>query len=106
MITDTDITKLKTVFATKEDLKQMREIFATKEELQELRIDMNDGFHVLNEKMDGVLGRVDEVFNAVDFIAGKYREREQEDAVGAAVQARHGRQIDAIAEYIEFELPE
>jgi hypothetical protein len=99
MITDQDITKLKTVFATKDDLEHLSTVYATKEdlerfatkedlknlatkkdleqyatkdELDELRIDMNDGFYVLNEKMDGLI-------SAVDFIAGKYREREQEE---------------------------
>jgi len=55
MITDKDINKLKTVFATKVDLKT----FSTKEYIVEMRKDFSEKFHIvikmladMNDKLD------------------------------------------------------
>lgn len=60
MITNADIKKLKTVFATKDDLKR----FATKEDVQE----------IVNESMEGV---VEGVKTIIDMLGETNRKTEQ-----------------------------
>ncbi|OIP84076.1 hypothetical protein AUK04_02760 [Candidatus Roizmanbacteria bacterium CG2_30_33_16] len=66
MITDKDITKLKTVFATKEDLKEFAtkedlKRFATKEDLGEMRKDYTETFHTVIEMIGDVSEKLDAV---------------------------------------------
>ncbi|MBI4065776.1 hypothetical protein HY412_01100 [Candidatus Kaiserbacteria bacterium] len=99
MITDTDITKLKKVFATKDEL------FA-------LRTDMNQGFHEVgerfeqtDEKIDTIAVGVGRIENALDGIFGAIQDLRTENSMGAIHLARHDRQIDALALATHTTLP-
>ncbi len=88
MITDNDIKKLKTVFATKEDLKR----FATKEDLDESEArtafgfadvqkqisELNEGQVVLSEKVQGLSGKVDDLSGKVDDLSDEVKEISQQ----------------------------
>ena len=102
MITDTDITKLKKVFATKDDLKG----FATKDELAELRADMQVGFSDVNEKIDTLAVAFGRMENTLDGIAGAIQDLRTENGAGAAHLARHDRQIETLASAAHVALPD
>lgn len=99
MITDTDITKLKGVFATKD-------------ELAELRADMRVGFGEVDDKFDGVSEKIDtlaagigRIENTLDGIAGAIQDLRTENGAGAFHLARHDRQIEALALATNITLP-
>jgi hypothetical protein len=89
MITDQDITKLKTVFATKKEFQGL------KEEVADLRLEVGEvkdsveGIHI---KLDRFLGRIDTL--------------DLENAAGSVAQYRHERHIQALADHVGFTLPE
>jgi hypothetical protein len=91
---------------TTQDITKLEKIFSTKLELEELRVDMNDGFHILTKQITHLSENVERLTVNMDYIVGKYKERDLEDHIGSMVQARHTRQIEAIAEYVQIELPE
>jgi|CXWL01.1.fsa_nt_gi hypothetical protein len=93
MITDTDITKLKRVFATKD-------------ELSELRADMQVGFGELHEKIDTVASAVGRIENTLDGIAGAIQDQRTENSAGAIHLARHDRHIEALALATSVTLPD
>ncbi|MEO6536297.1 MAG: hypothetical protein ABIT47_01280 [Candidatus Paceibacterota bacterium] len=84
MITDQDITKLKTVFATKEDLADLAI------EVGELKDSMDEKFTHLDVKLDRFLGRIDRL--------------DLENAAGAVAQYRHERHINALADHVGLTL--
>ncbi|CAN5702868.1 hypothetical protein BH11PAT2_BH11PAT2_05650 [soil metagenome] len=93
MISDQDITKLKTVFATKNELRGVKEDIADlKIEIGEIKDTMEERFTHLDVKLDKFFGRID----VLDI----------ENAAGSVAQYRHGRHIQALADHIEFTLPE
>ena len=99
MITDTDITNLKKVFATKDDL------FA-------LRADMNQGFREVgerfeqtDEKIDTIASGVGRIENALDGISGAIQDLRTENSMGEIHLARHDRQIEALAVATKITLP-
>ncbi len=63
MLTDRDIVKLKTVFATKDDLKKMKEIFVTKngfnKSIHELVELMTEGFNRIEARIDKTMDKVE-----------------------------------------------
>lgn len=126
MITDTDITKLKKTFATKEDLKKFatkkdlsdmrkdfKKVFATKEDLagvrDELKEDIAD-IHVelgeLHDKFDNLAGKFDSFEVKLDKIVGGLEDERLENAAGAVHLARHDRQIEALALATNVAIPD
>ena len=117
MITDTDITKLKKTFATKDDLKMFatkedlsdmrkdfKKVFATKEDLASVRDELKEDIadiHVelgeLHDKFDNLAGRFDSFEVKLDKIVGGLEDQRLENAAGAIHLARHDRQIGALA---------
>ncbi len=93
MISDQDITKLKTVFATKEDLADLRL------EVGDMKDYMEERFTHLDVKLDHLLVTVD------DFV-GSVRSVQEDNAAGSVAQYRHDRQILALADHVGFTLPE
>lgn len=92
MITDTDITKLE-------------KVFATKGELSELRTEMRTEFGEVHEKIDSVALAVGRIENSLDGIAGAIQDLRTENGAGAAHLARHDRQIEALAFATSITLP-
>ena len=99
MITETDITKLK-------------KVFATKDELAELRTDMNQGFREVgerfeqvDEKIDTIASAVGRIENTLDGIAGAIKDLRTENGAGTAHLLRHDRQIEALAVATKITLP-
>jgi hypothetical protein len=82
MITDQDVEKLKETFATKEDLKAL----ATKEALADLRVEVGE-----------ISENVRYLVHTVNGIVGAIQDIREDNAVGAAMLARHDRQIHALA---------
>ena len=80
MITNTDITKLK-------------EVLATKEELADVKVELGE----VHEKIDTVAAAVGRMENTLDTIAGAVHDLRTENGAGAAHLARHDRQIEALA---------
>jgi hypothetical protein len=78
MITDTDVTKLKKVFATKEDLNDVRKEFtssmgkfATKEDFADLRLEvgeLKDRFDIMQNTLDKIVGAIHDL--AMEMRAG------------------------------------
>ena len=93
MITDTDITKLK-------------KVFTTKDELTGLRADMQIGFGDVNEKIDTLAVAFGRMENTLDGIAGAIQDLRTENGAGAAHLARHDRQIEALAVVAHVTLPD
>ena len=89
MISDQDITKLKTVFAIKEEFRGL------KEEVADLRLEVGE----VNDKLDHLLTNVD------NFTGIVYALRE-DNAAGSVAQYRHDRHIQALAGHVGFTLPE
>ena len=118
MITDRDIIKLKSVFATKEDLGRFatKDDFATKEDFKDLKIsvvgvEMRMGklehrMDSLEERMGGLDEKMDQVMVTVSGIAGDYSLLVTENAAGAEVLSRHTRQLEAVAEGSGIMLPD
>lgn len=121
MITDQDISKLKTVFATKEDLRDFAKkedlrVFATKKDLNglatsvagvEMRMGRLEGrMDGLENRMDAMDEKMDHVMAAVDGIAGKFDTLILENGAGGLVLARHTRQIEALADGTGIKLPD
>ncbi|OGG64661.1 hypothetical protein A3J11_02850 [Candidatus Kaiserbacteria bacterium RIFCSPLOWO2_02_FULL_55_12] len=99
MVTDTDITKLKGVFATKDEL------FA-------LRADMNQGFREVGERFEQTDGKIDTIAatvgrieNVLDGISGAIQDLRTENGAGTAHLVRHDRQIEALAVATKITLP-
>src|SRR3989344_3244247 len=98
MITNTDITKLKEVFATKKDLERFAtkkdlERFATKEELADVKVELgevHDKVDVLTEKFSTFEVKLDRIVEGLE-------EERLENAAGATILNRHSRQIEALA---------
>lgn len=92
MITDADITKLKTTFATKDTL-------------AELRADMQIGFGEVHEKIDTLAIAFGRMENTLDGIAGAIQDLRTENGAGTAHLLRHDRQIEALAVAAKITLP-
>lgn len=74
MITDKDIQKLKTVFATKDDLKN----FATKDDLEKLDIRTGEGFVAVKNQFDNLEHRFDNLENRFDNLENQFKELKNE----------------------------
>ena len=84
MITDTDITKLKGVFALQADMQQgFREV--------------GERFEQMDEKVDTIASAVGRIENTLDGIAGAIQDLRTENGAGTAHLLRHDRQIEALA---------
>lgn len=81
MISDTDITKLKKVFATKEDL-------------ADVKVELGE----VHDKVDTVLIKLDGIVGAI-------HDLRQENSAGAVHLARHDRQIEALAKGTKISIP-
>ncbi len=101
MITDTDITKLKSVFATKADLKA----FSTKKELGEEIVGVRVEIGEVSDKLDSVALAVGRIENAVDGLSGAIQDLRNENSMGSIHLARHDRQIEALAIETKITLP-
>lgn len=111
MITDTDISKLKKVLATKTDLEDFatkKEVLAVRDSVDLLRKKVADvGFENLRLDMrlnameaSGVRTeeKVDKILNILDGFAGKVADLDQENKMGARTLHRHGIQIHELAQ--------
>jgi hypothetical protein len=111
MITDTDITKLKEVFATKTDLEGFatkKEVLAVRDSVDLLRKKVADvGFE--NLRLDMRLNaieassvrteeKVDKVLNMLDGFTGRVADLDQENRMGALTLRRHDIQIHELAQ--------
>ena len=107
MITDNDITKLKTVFATKDDLKKFAlkedlKGFALKEDFADLKLEVGE----INDKIDLIAGELHEMHVKYDRTIGGLDEQRIENGVQAIVMHRHERQIQALASGTGVKIPE
>ncbi len=89
MISDTDITKLKKVFATK------GELAAVKDELGDVKIELGE-----------VHDKVDIIMNKIDALAGSIQELRIENTAGSVTLARHTRQIEALSKGTGVKIPQ
>ncbi|MFH1178134.1 MAG: hypothetical protein V1711_00190 [bacterium] len=113
MITDTDITKLKSVFATKGELSELRaDMKAGFAEVNERFTEVNERFDGVNERIDTVSERIDTVAlavgrieNTLDGIAGAIQDLRTENGAGAAHLSRHDRQIEVLSFATKVVLP-
>ena len=106
MITDTDITKLKEVFVTKEELSELRTEMLTGFEGVNKRFDEVDKrFEDVDEKIDSVALAVGRIENSLDGIAGAIQDLRTENGASAAHLARHDRQIEALSFTTNTALP-
>jgi septal ring factor EnvC (AmiA/AmiB activator) len=88
MISDTDITKLKKVFATKEELADVKlELGEVRDELGEMHTTVNE----INIKLDKIAGGIEDL--------------RLENRAGAAHLARHDRQIEALSKGTGVTIP-
>jgi len=99
MITDTDITKLKEVFATKDELSGLR-----KDMLHGFR-EVSERFEQTDEKIDTIALAVGRIENALDGISGAIQDLRTENGAGTAHLMRHDRQIEALALATNVVLP-
>lgn len=118
MITDTDITKLKKTFATKEDLVDVRdelknvrdelkgEISGVRDELKEDIADVHVELGELHDKFDTLAGKFDSFEVKLDKIVRGLEDERLENAAGAVHLARHDRQIGALALVANIALPD
>lgn len=107
MITDRDISKLGTIFATKEDLKNFvtkddAEKFATKETLADVRVELGE----LRERVDVMDGKIDTILVKMDTFVGTAYELREDSAAGAQILYRHETNIRALADGTGITLPE
>ena len=98
MITDEDVEKLKTVFATKDDLnafatKDDLNAFATKNDFQELKHD----FKEFREEFDVVKENVQAILSILDKQSKPITELQQENAMSTGRLNRHENWIKQIA---------
>ena len=107
MITDADIKKLKTVFATKDDLK----IYATKQELSfeiaPLRHDirrLDAKIDVLDEKFNDFRGILDQILNSLDSKAQITLDLQVEYAALKGSDIRQTQQIKEVAKHVGYTL--
>lgn len=107
MITDTDITKLKKTFATKEDIVDVRdELKNVRDELKEDIADVYVELGELHDKFDTLAGKFDSFEVKLDKIVGGLEDERLENAAGAVHLARHDRQIATLALATNVALPD
>ncbi|HUY05612.1 MAG TPA: hypothetical protein VMV62_02785 [Candidatus Paceibacterota bacterium] len=100
MITDTDITRLTGVFATKMDLTDVRT--ELKEDIADIHVELGE----MRDTIDTMASAIGRIENALDGIAGAIQDQRTENAAGAVHLARHDRQIDALALATHVTLPD
>ncbi len=110
MITNTDITKLKEVFATKKDLERFAtkkdlERYATKKDLAEFKADVKVEFGEAYDKIDAVAAAVGRIENTLDGVAGAIQDLRTENGASYAHLLRHDRQIEALARETGIKIP-
>lgn len=111
MITDTDITKLKKVFITKEDAKKFAtksdlKKYSTKDDLKEAVADLRAEIGEVRDITETTAAAVARIENTLDGIAGAIRDQWVENGAGAAHLERHDRQISALAFATNVTLPD
>ena len=107
MITDTDVIKLKEVFATKDDLNEFKKVFATKDELAvvasdvaDLKVDskiIQDTLIRLEKGVDETRGLAQKMVGIAEGLGGRIADLDQENKMGARTLHRHGIQIQELA---------
>ncbi|KAF0134081.1 MAG: hypothetical protein FD145_935 [Candidatus Saganbacteria bacterium] len=78
MITEKDIIKMKTIFATKADLEK----FATKKDLESFGLKIDGRFHEIDRKFDKIDVRFDKITTMLDKVMGEL-EKAREDRIFA-----------------------
>ena len=107
MLTDQDIQKLTSVFATKEDLRNL----ATKEDLQEVREEIGglraytgQGFRELRGEVDDLRSMIQQLAVSVDKLAKAIDDLRIEHSAVLGMFDRHDRWIKQIAEKVGVQL--
>ncbi|MBI5400023.1 hypothetical protein HZB07_05380 [Candidatus Saganbacteria bacterium] len=88
-ITDKDITKLKTVFATKEDLKN----FATKEDLAQFKNEMRGEMKQLREESKQ---HKDDVLNKLDGVMDELVKAREDRTLAVGKDREQDRRLDGV----------
>ena len=94
MISDADVIKLKTVFATKDDIKPLST------ELSRVHLDvtiLRNGMSETKKAYSRMEIKVDDVLNKLDKFVGNIAGLEQENKMGARTLHRHDVQIHELA---------
>ena len=94
MITNQDITKLKTIFATKQEFKELDEkvdrmasMMATKQELNELKVDVRE----TKSMVEGIVTSLD------NFIIGPFKDMKEDYSAVSVQLDRHDGWIKTLA---------
>lgn len=111
MITERDVEKLKSVFATKEDVEKLHTVFATKQELQDFRLETKQEFKSvrleiadLREEFAEFGKKSDRMLVMMDGIAKVIHEMRMEYAGLVFNLNRHDRWIHQLADTTETKL--
>ena len=100
MITNTDITKLKEVFATKSELKES--VTELREEIADVRVELGE----VHDKIDSVALAIGQMQNTLDsMVVGPIQDLQNENAAGTIHLARHDQQIEALARGTGIKIP-
>lgn len=114
MITQQDITKLRTVFVTKDEFTPFKdemyefktEMTEFKEEMLEFREEMADFRVNTAERLENVEGKIDTLLVMTDALLGTYKDSMDEHRAGAHILARHDRQLTTLAKGTGITLPD